>query len=83
MPSNPVATLNPIQQGLKPEGVASRRSRSSQVATLNPIQQGLKHEDLLMSNVTTLAVATLNPIQQGLKPDRHDSNLYARAALQR
>ncbi len=38
-----VATLNPIQQGLKRARRAQSFSRLPRVATLNPIQQGLKH----------------------------------------
>ncbi len=38
-----VATLNPIQQGLKQSDLAVATQQFDDVATLNPIQQGLKH----------------------------------------
>ena len=61
-----VATLNPIQQGLKPQ-LEQRSNNTFQVATLNPIQQGLKHKSVLNNTRNVMQVATLNPIQQGLK----------------
>ncbi len=65
-----VATLNPIQQGLKLLIFGGVHFFRLKVATLNPIQQGLKHTRLTLS-CGWLRVATLNPIQQGLKPYLH------------
>ncbi len=61
-----VATLNPIQQGLKRDFFTATIYSFQRVATLNPIQQGLKR-DWRRYFTRHRCVATLNPIQQGLK----------------
>jgi len=78
-----VATLNPIQQGLKRYISELGDCTALWVATLNPIQQGLKlYADMALALYASL-VATLNPIQQGLKQHRQQVSASTPIRLQR